>query len=201
MNQLNDNFILSYSDDLIYISKLYNVYQSHPFSSESAFSNGFIFRTAVISTVGNIETILEKWNSRLSATDFTENEFLSLKLFSGGSLETVNRNIDSIKKLTKCKSEDISILKNYFAIKNLRNAIIHHDLSQNKINILDSVGFTTDIFNSDGLKNINKVIEVNKSLTSFINVFYIKKCMVINFLKNMEATSYPTKVKQNLNGI
>lgn len=197
MNQLNDNFILSYSDDLIYISSLYNIYQSHPFAAVSAFADGFIFRTAVISTVGNIETILEKWNSRLSATDFTENEFLSLKLFSGGSLETVNGNLNSIKKLTKCSSENISTLKNYFAIKNLRNAIIHHDLSQNKINILDSVGFTADIFNSDGLENINKVIEVNKNLTDFINVFYIKKIYGHKFFEKYgsDLLSYHSQTK------
>ena len=197
LNQINDNFILSYSDDLIYISHLYNIYQSHPFASVSPFSSGFIFRTAVISTVGNIETILAKWNSRLSATEFTENEFLSLKLFSGGSLETVNGKINSIKKITKCRSEDISILKNYFAIKNLRNAIIHHDLSQNKINILDSVGFTTDIFNGDGLENINKVIEVNRSLTSFINAFYIKKMYGHKFFEKYgsDLLSYHSQTK------
>ncbi|CAH1856937.1 hypothetical protein [Convivina intestini] len=64
LNDLNHSFIASYADDLGYISRLLNLYKSHPFAPAGIYYHGFIFRIAVISVIGNFETILGEWSDK-----------------------------------------------------------------------------------------------------------------------------------------
>lgn len=239
MTELNDDFIMSYSDDLNYLSMLPDVYESNPFVAPPVYFNGFVFRMSIISTVGNIETLLESWSikslkfllnynqfsSFKDVIDFNnilikdyndgyinhyleEHDFFSLKLFSGSDLSQIENNIEKILNISTCETDEKEslkkILERYFAIKILRNAIIHHDLSESKKQILVALNFTTDIFISyEDKKSIEKIVDINKRLMNFINSFYVKKIYGNTFFKKyMGPLSYlksQTKFENRLN--
>ncbi|PPA66218.1 hypothetical protein [Lactococcus lactis] len=210
MNELNDDFIASYSDDIGYISQLNNIYESNPFTPATIYFNAFVFRTLVISTIGNIEALIETWSikslrfllniSKLNSLDKInefdipgENKednnaesylnyrgFFTVSLFRSGDIEEIKSNINSILELSKCNADDRTelqeILKHYFAIKVLRNAIIHHDLNDKKRKILKELNFYEKIYvEYDDKDTVKNILKLNEDMRNFINENYLKK--------------------------
>ena len=224
MNELNDDFIASYSDDIGYISRLNNIYESNPFTPASIYFNAFVFRTLVISTIGNIEALIETWSikslrfllniSELNSLDkinefdipgrnkednnaesyLNYRGFFTVSLFRSGNIEEIKSNINSILKLTKCSAYDRTelqeILKHYFAIKVLRNAIIHHDLNDKKREILKELNFYEKIYvKYDDKDTVENILKLNEDMRSFINE---------NFLKKLFGERFFSKYGENL---
>lgn len=225
-NDLN-KFIASYADDLGYITNLLNIYESHPFAPVGIYYHGFILRICVISVIGNIETILGNWsdksieqfknNGQININniphkkkdkdkyyeDYLENnDFFYKKLFVGGQVDQINQNIENILRLSKLDLKEQSILRKdleyYFSLKNFRNAIIHHDMDQQKASILKMFNFDNDIFaNNDSKYIVNEIINTNNRLVKFLNQFYIKKLYGDDFYKKfgIELLEYNNQIQ------
>ena len=165
----NNQFITAYSDDLVFLDEFKEAYRTHPFTQGDCvewLSNPHCIRILSILIVGNIESLIKRW--KIETNDFERLE----KLLQGGTLGEITNKADKIYDLFNEKQIIIDkkrIIK-YLGIKNLRNAIIHSDMNNNKKEILNNNRLPVDINRGD-VSIYDQLMDINKTIMQYINEY------------------------------
>ncbi len=153
-------FIDTYSDDILYLITLRDSHLTHP--GKQVYKPLFeasLARLFCIIMVGSIESMLENWRKK------DKNDILSA-YFQKASNE---HRIEALIK--NFKSNDIEvdeeILKQYLAIKYLRNTIIHSNWNKNNVKFIEQYGFPTDTRNLTN-KHLQIMYSVNSEMMKYI---------------------------------
>jgi hypothetical protein len=153
-------FIDTYSDDLLYLMDFRDSHLTHPGKVVIDFLfQASISRIFCVFMVGNIEAMLENWKEK------DTNNILA-PYFNKSSNE------DRIKALTNnFKTNNINVdnnvLKQYLAIKYVRNTIIHSGWNENQKSFIEQQGFPIDTRNLKD-EHLQLMYSVNIEMMKYI---------------------------------
>lgn len=163
-------FIDTYSDDLLYLMDFRDSHLTHPgkLVIESLFQAS-MSRIFCVFMVGSIEAMLENWKTK------DDKNILAPYFIQSSNEERINALTNNFK--TNGISVDDKILKQYLAIKYVRNTIIHSGWNDNQKDFIKQQGFPTDTRNltDEHLQIMYTVnIEMMKYIASTQNKDFIK---------------------------
>lgn len=159
-----NEFIDTYSDDLLTIHEARAAAYTHPLRGDYAFAESLLdasfCRILVVFVVGGIEAMLESWRHR--------DRFKVLEKYFARKEENGER----VKSLYQAFSNagipvDRQVFDDYLAIKYLRNTIIHGRWKDSEKDWLDAHGFPTD---TRKLKkeHLDKIEHVNQNMMLYV---------------------------------
>jgi len=158
-----DEFIDTYSDDLIYIHEGRAALLTHPLRGDYAFReylDASFCRLLAVFMIGSIEAMLESWRDRdrvrVLEKYFTENA----------------SNGERVSSLYKAFREvgipvDRHVFDDYLAIKYLRNTIVHGRWKKHEKEWLDKRGFPTDTRKLTK-EHLDRIEHVNQNMMFYI---------------------------------
>lgn len=153
-------FIETYSDDLLYLIDLRDSHATHP--GKRVYQPLFQASIARIFTafmVGNIEAMLETWREK------DANSILAPYFISSSNEDRINALISNFHS-NNIEINDL-ILKQYLAIKYLRNTIIHSSWNDNQKEYISQMGFPTDTRNLNDI-HLQIIYTVNIEMMKYI---------------------------------
>jgi len=159
-----NEFIDTYSDDLITIHEARSAAYTHPLRGDYAFADSLLdasfCRILAVFVIGGIEAMLKAWRDR--------DNFKILEKYFAKNV----KNGERITSLYQAFSDagiqvDMHILDDYLGIKYLRNTIIHGQWKDYEKDWLDVRGFPTD---TRKLKkeHLDKIEHVNQNMMFYI---------------------------------
>ncbi|AJH14502.1 hypothetical protein [Myroides profundi] len=130
-------FIDTYSDDLLYLIDLRDSYLTHPGKVVIDFLfQASISRLFCVFMIGGIEAMIENWKER------DTNNILEPYFAKSSNEDRITALSNSFK--TNRIDVDEKILKQYLAIKYVRNTIVHSGWNENQKDFITEQGFPTD---------------------------------------------------------
>jgi len=133
-------FIDTYSDDLLYLIDLRDSHLTHPGKNiYQPLFHASLARIFCAFMVGSIEAMIENWK------DKDNNNILAPYFAQSSNVDRINALIINFK--TNEIEIDENILKQYLAIKYVRNTIIHSNWNENQKEFITRMGFPTDTRN------------------------------------------------------
>lgn len=158
-----EEFIDTYSDDLITIHESRRASYTHPLRSEYAFSellDASFSRILAVFTVGGIEAMLESWRDR-------DTKGVLKAYFAKGV-----KNGDRVKSLCAAFTHagipvDKEVFDDYLAVKYLRNTIIHSGWKEYERTWLEERGFPTDSRKLSE-EDFERIERVNQNMVYYI---------------------------------
>jgi len=159
-----DEFIDTYSDDLITIREARSAAYTHPLRGNYAFAESLLdasfCRILVVFVIGGIEAMLESWRGR---DRFKVLEKYFAEKGTNGERVTILHQAFSDAGL----QVDRQVFDDYLAIKYLRNTIIHGKWKEHEKEWLDARGFPTDTRELKK-KHLDKIEHVNQNMMLYI---------------------------------
>ena len=141
----NDEFVDTYSDDIIYLQEARKALLTHPLRNEiPVLCNASLCRIYAIMMIGNIESMLERWRDR--------NKPSILDAYFAKDVTNADR-VNSLRDAFKTSVINVQpdVFDDYLAIKYIRNAIVHASwetpkgkVKQNQIDWILERGFPCD---------------------------------------------------------
>jgi len=178
-------FTEGYSDDLIYFGQIRKAYLTHPIirgSVDKIWFDSYCCRNLATTIVGNIESMIEQWYL------ITEEEKLKIlfRNLKGGTKDIILNNTQIIEQLFRDNNIVIEsrVVKKYIALKNLRNAVVHSDMSDNKIDVLNHDNIPTDVMDLSET-NLLDFYKINEKM-----MIYINKLALRGFIINSDVLNY-----------
>jgi hypothetical protein len=159
-----NEFIDTYSDDLITIHEARTAAYTHPLRGDYAFAESLLdasfCRILVVFVVGGIEAMLESWR-HLDRFNVLE-KYFAQNVTNGARVKTLHQAFSDAGLQV-----DKQIFDDYLAMKYLRNTIIHGKWKQYEKDWLDERGFPTD---TRKLKkeHLDKIEHVNQNMMLYI---------------------------------
>jgi hypothetical protein len=159
-----NEFIDTYSDDLITIHEARAAAYTHPLRGDYAFAelllDASFCRILVVFVVGGIEAMLESWRDR--------DRFNVLEKYFARNV----KNGDRVTSLYQAFSDaeihvDREVFDDYLAIKYLRNTIIHGRWKEYEKDWLDARGFPSDTRKLTK-EHLDKIEHVNQNMMYYI---------------------------------
>ncbi len=136
MLEMNE-FIDTYSDDLLYLMDFRESHLTHPGKKATPFLlNASLARIFSAFMIGSIEAMIEHWR------DKDTNNILEAYFINGSNEDRINALFKNFENNGIDVNQDI--LKKYLAIKYLRNSLIHSSWNENQKNFIKLMGFPTD---------------------------------------------------------
>jgi hypothetical protein len=159
-----NEFIDTYSDDLITIHESRTAAYTHPLRGDYAFAESLLdasfCRILVVFVVGGIEAMLESWRHR--------DRFKVLEKYFAQNVKNGERVTSLYQAFSGAGIQvDMQVFDDYLAIKYLRNTIIHGRWKDYEMEWLDARGFPTD---TRKLKkdHLDKIEHVNQNMMFYI---------------------------------
>ncbi len=179
-------FIDTYSDDLLYLMDLRDSHLTHPGKIVTEFLfQASMSRLFCVFMIGGIEAMLENWKTR-DTNNILEPYFAN----------TSNENrINSLTNNFKTNGIDVDekILKQYLAIKYVRNTIIHSGWNENQIDFISEQGFPTDTRKLTD-DHLQIMYNVNNEMMMYIASIQLKDYIKLgNYTKLPDYKRYFTK--------
>ncbi len=167
-----DEFINTYSDDLITIHEARAAAYTHPLRGDYALADSLLdasfCRILAVFVVGSIEAMLESWRDR--------DEIKCLEsYFANRDISNRDRITSLWRSFTDAGIQvDREVFDDYLAIKYLRNTIIHGRWKENEKVWLDARGFPTDtqMLEKD---HLDKIEHVNQNMMFYIALTALTK--------------------------
>lgn len=188
-----------YSDDLTFLEEVREAYLTHPLMNGKSVK--FLFdrhccRILSVTIVGNVESLILEWECKVNL----DNLIVKLK---AGSVTDVNSKINQLIKYFSDNNVTTNrdVIYNFFALKNLRNAIIHSDLDQKKIDIISAsfIPMDTDSFDEDLW---NQMLEINNKMIGYINELGLIKLGVDKkFINEVNKNRNPCRLFDFVNSV
>lgn len=159
-----NEFIDTYSDDLLTIHEARAAAYTHPLRGDYAFAESLLdasfCRILVVFVVGGIEAMLESWRHR--------DRFKVLEKYFAQNVKNGERVTSLYQAFSDAGIQvDRQVFDDYLAIKYLRNTIIHGQWKDYEKDYLDARGFPTD---TRKLKkeHLDKIEHVNQNMMLYV---------------------------------
>jgi hypothetical protein len=158
-----DEFIDSYSDDMIFLQEARSALLTHPLTPGWASVehwNACASRVTSILMIGSIEAMLERWR---------DNDSLGiLETYFGGAVANGQR----VRALKQAFTDagiqvDPEVFEDYLAIKYLRNTIIHGHWKESEKEQLEQRHFPTDVRRLSSA-HLDRIDNVNQNMMLYI---------------------------------
>jgi hypothetical protein len=156
-----DEFIDTYSDDVLYIYEGRSALLTHPLRAESKeYLDASTCRLLAVFMIGSIEAMLAAWRDRdhIGILDV----YFADRVPNG---EKVSRLYDAFRGAGI--HVDKEIFDDYLAIKYLRNTIVHHEWKEHEKDWLDKCGFPTDARNLTK-EHLDRIERVNQNMMFYV---------------------------------
>lgn len=159
-----NEFIDTYSDDLLTIHEARVAAYTHPLRGHYAFAESLMdasfCRLLVVFVVGGIEAMLESWRHR--------DRFKVLEKYFAQNIKNGERVTSLYKAFSDAGIQvDRQVFDDYLAIKYLRNTIIHGRWKDYEKDWLDARGFPTDTRKLEK-EHLDKIEHVNQNMMLYI---------------------------------
>lgn len=168
----NKELLNSYSDDFIFLQDVREAYLTHPFTngkSVKVWFDSFCARLLSVNLVGMVEFLIDAWEEKVTMPKFKA-------LIKTGSVEQISAHTKKLKKEfeTQSVTVDIQIIEMFLSIKNFRNALIHSDFNESKLEILKAVSIPSYLTGL-GEEIWNSFLKVYKNMSDYINEYAMRK--------------------------
>lgn len=179
-------FIDTYSDDLLYLMDFRESHLTHPGKMVVEFLfQASLSRIFCVVMVGSIEAMLENWKAK------DTNNILAPYFIQSSNEERINALTNNFR--TNGINVEEKILKQYLAIKYVRNTIIHSRWKENEIELIKQQGFPTDTRNLTN-DHLQIMYSVNIEMMKYIASTQIKDLHKLeSYTKLPEVKRYFTK--------
>jgi hypothetical protein len=159
-----NEFIDTYSDDLITIHEARAAAYTHPLRGDYAFAESLLdasfCRILAVFVVGGIEAMLESWRDR--------DKFTVLENYFAQKVKNGERVTSLYQAFSDAGIQvDRQVFDDYLAIKYLRNTIIHGRWKDYEKDWLDARGFPTDTRKLEK-EHLDKIEHVNQNMMFYI---------------------------------
>ncbi|WP_421230795.1 hypothetical protein [Aeromonas sp. 603079] len=171
----NQQFIDTYSDDIIYLRDARETLLSHPLRIEiPSLCNAALCRLYIVAVIGSIEFMLEAWQEK------DQHGIIECYLAETAANKRMSNEdkVNLLKATFKNCGFDVEdhIFDQFLAIKYIRNAIVHAswkhpngDLKQDQITWINKCGFPTDTRQLT-LEHWNIVDSVYNHMTTYLGM-------------------------------
>ena len=156
-----EEFIDTYSDDLIYLIEARKALLTHPFRTEiKELCDASFCRLLIVFVVGSLEAMLKHWIEKFGIRE--------LEIYFAERVKNSER-IQALYNAFQKKgvNVDIEVLNDYLAIKYLRNAICHARWYDHEKEWCEKRGFPTDTRKLSE-EHWYKILEVNENMMMYI---------------------------------
>jgi hypothetical protein len=156
-----DEFIDTYSDDVLYIIDARKTLLTHPFRAEiKALCDASFCRLLIVFMIGSIEAMIEHWKT------LSNNPVLDTYLAENAS------NAERVESLRKAFENaeievDSEVFDDYLAIKYLRNTIVHSRWKAREMEWVEERHFPIDTRNLTE-QHWNRILDVNQNMMMYI---------------------------------
>jgi hypothetical protein len=171
----NQQFIDTYSDDIIYLRDARDSLLSHPLRIEiPSLCNAALCRLYIVAVIGSIEFMLEAWQEK--------DQHGIIKYYLAETVANKRMSNEDKVKLLKTTFKNCGfdvedhIFDQFLAIKYIRNAIVHAswkhpngDLKQDQITWINKCGFPTDTRQLT-LEHWNIVDNIYHHMTNYVGM-------------------------------
>lgn len=155
-----NEFIDTYSDDLLYLIDFRDSHLTHPGKRTSEqLMYGSLCRIFCAFMIGSIEAMIENWKDRDS------NGILDSYFLKGSNESRINSLQNSFIENNIAVEE--SILNEYLAIKYVRNSIIHSGWNESQKEFIQEMGFPLDTRELNEI-HLEKMYKVNIEMMKYI---------------------------------
>lgn len=158
---MTEEFIDTYSDDIIYLIEARKALLTHPFRTEiKELCDASFCRLLIVFMIGSLEAMLQHWIEEFGVQE--------LKIYFAKNVRNSER-IQALYNAFKKRgvNVDIEVLNDYLAIKYLRNTICHARWCAHEREWCKKRGFPTDIRKLSE-ENWYRILEVNESMMMYI---------------------------------
>jgi len=158
---MTEEFIDTYSDDIIYLIEARKDLLTHPFRTENKeLCDASFCRLLIVFIVGGIEAMLQHWIEEFGVQELAIYFEKDVK-----NSERVQALYNAFKK--KGVNVDIEILNDYLAIKYLRNTICHARWYTHEREWCKKRGFPTDVRKLSE-EDLYRILEVYENMIMYI---------------------------------
>ncbi len=158
-----EEFIDTYSDDIIYLHEGRAALLTHPLRADWGLRellDASFCRMLAVFTVGNIEAMLQRWRDR-DQVQVLDTYFAQEKGRNGSNRERVLSLFQAFHNAGI--PVDLEVFEDYLAIKYLRNAIVHAGWNEREKEWLEQRGFPTDTRKLTK-EHLDKIEHVNQNM-------------------------------------
>lgn len=179
-------FIDTYSDDLLYLMDLRDSHLTHPGKVVIDFLfQASISRLFCVFMIGSIESMLENWKER------DTNNILTPYFGNSSNEDRITALTNSFR--TNGINVDEKVLKEYLAIKYVRNTIVHSGWNENQKEFIIEHGFPTDTRKLTD-DHLQIMYAVNNEMMMYIASIQLKDYIKLgNYKKLPDYKRYFTK--------